>query len=1748
MKGSLLKFCKNPFQIVKFFFFLIIFLISFKTYSANFFTTGAGGNWGSSSTWASSCGGAGGAGVPGSGDNVTICGAVTITVDGNYFCNNFSLGDGVSNAATVQITSSSNSLTIGGTLQINSNNNANTYILDAGPGTINVNGTFPTWGTGGTNNIKVSTGTITFVPLVTINSAAQFITFTSAGIINFNSGLTSNQSPATNFVTVSGCTINFGGTLTWTLGGNWTLNTNSTEVFTGASNINTSGGGLNLTLGNVVIYNGATVSTAGNGGLSIQGNLTLNASASFTTTKALSGIFGGIGIRDVTLNNGSTFTLGGACPVVGNWTNNGGTLNAVTYGVQFDGQGMSIGGTSSTTFYTLQIGQTGNRAVSTTLNQNVSCNNFIINAHGTLSSAYTRTFTQSSGVSLTISADATITQPNDDAATNQWNVAGGNTTIGGNLIFSGTSNTASRVAKINITSGSFSLSGNVTWMAQGATKEVATEVISLSNGTLTFSNSLAMDQGSGTLNITGNGTVNFNGTTAPSFNLNSTIASSLNAVFSNAGGSTINFAKGFTNANASVVFADGSNAVFTGTGTISPFAPITFGNFNLSGGTCTLAGNISVSGNWTDNGTFTPATNSVTFNGTGTQSISRTGGETFYGLITNTTGPLIFSSDVLVTNTLTMTGGNYNLNGQTLTLGNSAGATLVHSLAASAGIMYGAGIFKRWFPATAISSTTGSLEGFFPLGTATDMSQIEINSTLNPVTPGYVSASHTEALTVTDVTYTDNESASIQRIHDTKAIISTIGLAGGQYNLSITYSILSSTGNLTDMKLETYSGSLMGSVGTSAATAGTVPAPTVKRTLLNDADLANDWVLGTINKTNTPLRAIYYSIASGNWATAGVWSYTNGGTSCGCTPVNDGYAIITSAGSPVSVNAPATIDFVDVNTSAILNGASNFTVNFDLTTNGTGVFTPTSGNYSVGRNVTLNGTGSSNTPSGTTSITGDLTLSSGTTLTLGAGLTLTGSITNNGTLAAGANNITLNGLAKNITGSSAISGSGTITLTNNKTILAGSSITIGPSVNLSTGTTVTNNGMVTLSQTKPSDLTGTDATSVWTNSTNSTLKVAGAVLTTGTLNASATSNTVEYFFGNQNIKVPSSGYYNLIASNPSGGASKTKTVTASIVVANTLSIADDAIVAEGSNVISGGGGLTMSGTSQLTLSRTTAVTIPELTGTYNLSGGTISLSSTGGGQTLRGVSYYNLSVSGNFPITTTYLSSVTNNLTWSNSGGSALGNNLTVGGIFTLTLGGLTESNFAVNVGSFSQSGGTFSQNTGVFTVNNNISGSSWSRTGGMFNANTGTVIFNGIMAQTISGTASTTFNNLTINNSSTTGVTLTKDATVNTNLTLTDGYLYTSASPNGLLSLIDNATCINASAASFVDGPIKKIGNDAFIFPTGDDKAPVGFGTEDKWARIGITAPANATTEYTARYTGIGYGSYSVLSPLNNVSGLEYWDLDQAVNNDDVQVKLYWEDYAFSGINDCGTSDLRVAHWNSVSSRWELDVDGTNVSGGCTGGSLSGTVQTNAAQPNFSPFTFGSKSTVVNPLPVELISFDAELIETSVKLNWITASENNNDYFTIEKSPDGINFILLDTVDGSGTSSTVSNYNAIDKNPYTGVSYYRLKQTDFNGLTSQLKTVSVNFEGVEIIRTYPNPAEAEVKFLINTYEDMYATYSIYDIRGGKVKSERMFFSKGFTNLAIDISGLSESLFIFKIISDDNKYYSRKHFVKTTSH
>lgn len=360
------------------------------------------------------------------------------------------------------------------------------------------------------------------------------------------------------------------------------------------------------------------------------------------------------------------------------------------------------------------------------------------------------------------------------------------------------------------------------------------------------------------------------------------------------------------------------------------------------------------------------------------------------------------------------------------------------------------------------------------------------------------------------------------------------------------------------------------------------------------------------------------------------------------------------------------------------------------------------------------------------------------------------------------------------------------------------------------------------------------------------------------------------------------------------------------------------------------------------------------------------------------------------------------------------------------------------------------------------------------FGANNGTIVLSGGAAQNINkvGTISPIFRRLTMSKSGS-SATLNTDASITTNATFTSGVLLTTAT--NFLNFADNATSTGGSNTSHIDGPVRKTGNDAFNFPTGDG----GF-----FRPIGISAPSNTAHFFTAEYfkASQAFGGASTYpAGIVTVSSCEYWMLDRnpAVGGSNVSVTLSWNTPDCTGPYITNPANLRVVRWNGTA--WV-----NHGNGGTTGNATNGTVISAGVITSFSPITLGS-SGLDNPLPVELLSFNATAENEKVNLKWVTASELNNDFFTVQHSTDGVEFTGIGNVDGQGTKQSATTYNFVDVSPMAGTNYYRLKQTDFDGTSSYSNIIAINLDLEWLL--YPNPTTYGTNVTINK-KGNYAVYN----------------------------------------------------------
>lgn len=474
--------------------------------------------------------------------------------------------------------------------------------------------------------------------------------------------------------------------------------------------------------------------------------------------------------------------------------------------------------------------------------------------------------------------------------------------------------------------------------------------------------------------------------------------------------------------------------------------------------------------------------------------------------------------------------------------------------------------------------------------------------------------------------------------------------------------------------------------------------------------------------------------------------------------------------------------------------------------------------------------------------------------------------------------------------------------------------------------------------------------------------------------------------------------------------------------------------------------------------------------------------------------------------------------------------NITVSGNLTIQSGTLD-----VNNSETTGSGGSISPGVPIGSGDNSsitLSGatSSWTNNA-TFNARAGTVLFTGSGTQSMGGSSATTFYNLTVNKGSSSELQFGNNGIVTGNLNLTAGYVLTT--PSKLLTLNEGSTVTypGSPASSFVRGPMKKIGTNGgtseFVFPVGKVL---------RSARISFTPAAiSATNEFTAEYFYNPYTSLTpVTAPLIDVSPQEYWQLDRGgASPVNAAVKLFWEDAASSGINSCAAGgDLVVARWTGAA--WEDRTNVGGVTGTCSGAS-SGTVMSNTVT-SFSPFTFGSKSGVLNPFPVELLAFDARLHGEYVDLFWTTASEINTDYFSIERSADMSSFASIGKVNAAGNSSAILHYTETDKEPLEGTSYYRLKTTDLNGEYSYSNIVPITIKKVSVagisnnVLIYPNPStDGLFNLSFNSTAEQTIRINVFDLSGKPVHTSEYSADEGNLLMQLDLQQLSSGIYFLTL-------------------
>ncbi len=255
-----------------------------------------------------------------------------------------------------------------------------------------------------------------------------------------------------------------------------------------------------------------------------------------------------------------------------------------------------------------------------------------------------------------------------------------------------------------------------------------------------------------------------------------------------------------------------------------------------------------------------------------------------------------------------------------------------------------------------------------------------------------------------------------------------------------------------------------------------------------------------------------------------------------------------------------------------------------------------------------------------------------------------------------------------------------------------------------------------------------------------------------------------------------------------------------------------------------------------------------------------------------------------------------------------------------------------------------------------------------------------------------------------------------------------------------------------------------------------------------------------------------------------------------------------------CETNPIGIEHLfecsdDNQANTYMVEVTITN---GTAPYSLTGTVVDVIEEDSFSlgPFESGTSYTIniadangctasvvsdvidCKILPVEFLSFEGEVLTEGNQLQWVTASETNNDFFTLERSFDGQSFETIAKITGVGNSQLPSRYEYLDRETTAAITYYRLSQTDFDGRIEFLATISLrrgesDFGWIEV---KPIPTSDWLNVSFSTPSNQRLSVQIHDVSGRKIMEQGMNSSADQVNtFAIDVRNLKVGVYLLQI-------------------
>jgi hypothetical protein len=330
--------------------------------------------------------------------------------------------------------------------------------------------------------------------------------------------------------------------------------------------------------------------------------------------------------------------------------------------------------------------------------------------------------------------------------------------------------------------------------------------------------------------------------------------------------------------------------------------------------------------------------------------------------------------------------------------------------------------------------------------------------------------------------------------------------------------------------------------------------------------------------------------------------------------------------------------------------------------------------------------------------------------------------------------------------------------------------------------------------------------------------------------------------------------------------------------------------------------------------------------------------------------------------------------------------------------------------------------------------------------------------------------------------------------------------------------------------------------------------------AKNSIYYKFTTSSDPVAAASGVNITMFGNMNVASNFLGIQYTGCTAfgifACDRNGVSVGIFEDatpcDGSFDKLMDCITTDV------CNGGAWGFSKDYTNLKPATTYiiqvNSQDDGVAINCAASldaiDFGSITVSSLDTNVPALPIELVSFTGYNNGSVNILNWTTASELNNDFFTVERSFDGVNFIPIGVVEGAGNSISILNYALTDASPQIGNNYYRLKQTDYDGKYSYSQIINIPIQAQEkaitsITGVYPNPTTGQLNIeLFVAEEKLDLNFRVTNIVGQSMRDEYLYLTKGSHKIIMDATDYAAGMYLINMINKEYNINLDHKFIK----